>query len=108
MKLSILGSVCVCGFLLFGFLFLIPSNALASTFTVTKTADTNDGTCDSDCSLREALAAANANAGGDTIAFNIPTSDGGYSSANDNWTITLGSGLTISANQNTIFDGSTQ
>ncbi len=29
-----------------------------SPLTVTKTADTNDGTCDSDCSLREAIAAA--------------------------------------------------
>src|SRR5260221_514232 len=28
-------------------------------FVVTKTADTNDGVCDSDCSLREAIAAAN-------------------------------------------------
>jgi len=30
-----------------------------ATFTVTKTADTNDGTCNADCSLREAIAAAN-------------------------------------------------
>ena len=39
--------------------------------TVTKTADTDDGSCDADCSLREAINAANANAGTDTIAFNI-------------------------------------
>ena len=32
----------------------------AATFTVTKIADTNDGVCDADCSLREAVAAANA------------------------------------------------
>lgn len=44
----------------------------ATTFTVTKTADTADGTCDADCSLREAITAANANAGTDTIAFAIP------------------------------------
>ncbi|HEV7745474.1 MAG TPA: choice-of-anchor Q domain-containing protein [Pyrinomonadaceae bacterium] len=31
-----------------------------TTFTVTKTADTNDGTCDADCSLREAIVASNA------------------------------------------------
>lgn len=31
----------------------------AATFTVTKTADTLDGTCDADCSLREAVTAAN-------------------------------------------------
>ncbi len=30
------------------------------TFTVTKTADTNDNVCDADCSLREAIASANA------------------------------------------------
>lgn len=41
--------------------------AHAATFTVTKTADTNDGTCDADCSLREAVIAANAAAGADTI-----------------------------------------
>ena len=43
--------------------------AQAATFTVTKTADTNDGTCDADCSLREAIGAANAAAGADTITL---------------------------------------
>src|SRR5688500_7440440 len=37
-----------------------------STWTVTKTADTRDGVCNADCSLREAIAAA---ASGDTIQF---------------------------------------
>jgi CSLREA domain-containing protein len=41
----------------------------AATFTVTKTADTNDGTCNADCSLREAIVAANATAGADTIVL---------------------------------------
>ncbi len=41
----------------------------AATFTVTKTGDSNDGTCDTDCSLREAVAAANTAAGDDIIAF---------------------------------------
>ncbi len=41
--------------------------AHAATFVVTKTADTADGTCDADCSLREAIIAANAAAGDDTI-----------------------------------------
>ena len=45
----------------------------AATFTVTKTADTNDGTCDADCSLREAIVAANATAGADTIILNNGT-----------------------------------
>jgi CSLREA domain-containing protein len=43
--------------------------AHAATFVVTKTADTNDGTCDSDCSLREAIIAANANPGADVITL---------------------------------------
>lgn len=41
--------------------------AQASVFTVTKSGDTNDGVCDADCSLREAVIAANAAAGADTI-----------------------------------------
>src|SRR5215831_15527627 len=45
--------------------------ASAATYTVTKTADTNDGVCDADCSLREAIVAANNNPGPDLIAFNI-------------------------------------
>ena len=40
--------------------------AQAATLTVTKTDDTNDGVCDSDCSLREAIAAAGS---GDSITF---------------------------------------
>jgi CSLREA domain-containing protein len=41
--------------------------AYAATLSVTKTADTNDGLCNSDCSLREAINTANANPGADTI-----------------------------------------
>ena len=41
--------------------------ASAATFVVTKTADTADGVCDQDCSLREALVAANGSPGPDTI-----------------------------------------
>ncbi len=44
-----------------------PHSAQAATFTVTKTADTNDGVCNADCSLREAIVAANANVDADTI-----------------------------------------
>jgi CSLREA domain-containing protein len=47
---------------------LIPA-APAATLTVTKTADTNDGLCNADCSLREAIRAANAAAGSDMIVF---------------------------------------
>src|SRR5262249_56025416 len=37
----------------------VASTAFATDFVVTKTADTNDGVCDSDCSLREAITEAN-------------------------------------------------
>ena len=37
--------------------------ASATTYTVTKTEDTADGICNADCSLREAIIAANGNAG---------------------------------------------
>lgn len=55
------------------FAFLLVLTALpadAATFNVTKTADTEDGTCDADCSLREAIREAN-DAGGDDI-INVP------------------------------------
>ncbi|HLO33280.1 MAG TPA: Ig-like domain repeat protein [Anaerolineales bacterium] len=57
LTLSLLGSA----------VFVTP--AWAATFTVTKTADTNDGVCDADCSLREAISAANAAAGVDTVTI---------------------------------------
>lgn len=44
--------------------------APAATYTVTKTTDTNDGLCSAgDCSLREALIAANTSPGADVIAL---------------------------------------
>ena len=49
------------------------SMAHAATFTVNATDDTDDGACNgSHCSLREALIAANAAPGFDTIDFSIP------------------------------------
>ncbi len=49
--------------------FALPSNFGHATtyFTVTKTSDTNDGACNEDCSLREAIIAANASPGYDII-----------------------------------------
>ena len=56
-------------------LFLFAAGADGATFVVTKTADTNDGVCNTDCSLREAMTAADANGiGADTIEFEIPGS----------------------------------
>jgi len=47
----------------------LPQAAHAATFTVTKTTDSIDGSCDADCSLREAVIAANEAAGTDTIVI---------------------------------------
>ena len=52
-------------------LILLSSAAHTATFTVTQIADSSD-ICDSNCSLREAITAANSAAGADTIAFAIP------------------------------------
>jgi CSLREA domain-containing protein len=51
------------------FVFCSGLTASATVYTVTKIADTNDGTCDADCSLREAVAAANASVDNDSIEF---------------------------------------
>ncbi len=45
----------------------LAASAQAATWTVTKSTDSNDGVCDADCSLREAVIAANASPGVDTI-----------------------------------------
>lgn len=58
---------------------------LPSVWTVTKTADTDDGTCDSDCSLREAFSFAGPD---DTIEFAMPLFDSPQ-------TITLNSPITV-------------
>lgn len=46
-----------------------PIYANAATWTVTKTNDTNDGVCDADCSLREAVAAADGDGAPSAINF---------------------------------------
>ncbi len=54
-------------------LFAFPTPVAADTFVVNTADDLDDGSCDtSHCSLREALNAANANPGADSIAFDIP------------------------------------
>jgi CSLREA domain-containing protein len=54
-------------------LLVATSLSAQTTFTVNSTADTDDGACDAapDCTLREAIVAANTTAGADFIAFNI-------------------------------------
>lgn len=59
----------------------ILATADAATFSVTKTADSADGSCGADCSLREAMMAANADADGDTVTvpagrYDLTLSDG--------------------------------
>jgi CSLREA domain-containing protein len=49
----------------------VAAPASAATFVVTKTADTNDGVCNADCSLREAIIRANAHGGADVIRFAV-------------------------------------
>jgi CSLREA domain-containing protein len=79
------------------------------TLVVTQTADSNDGVCDANCSLRDAVDVANAMAGAQVINFQIPGNDPGCSSAA--CTINLqaasgqdaNSGLTISGD--TIING---
>ena len=53
---------------LFLVLVFLPANSFATTFPVTKTEDTNDGVCDPDCSLREAVDASNTNPGADDVS----------------------------------------
>jgi hypothetical protein len=60
----------------------------AATLTVTNTNDSGAG------SLRQVLASANP-AGGDTIVFNIPTSDPGYNFGSGVYTINTGSELVV-------------
>ena len=55
--------------LLLGSLAWPGSSVQADTLIVTKLTDTNDGVCDGDCSLREAIVAANATPGADTITL---------------------------------------
>jgi len=53
-------------------MFVQPSPAFAATYIVNSVGDVDDGVCNaSHCSLREAINAANANPGPDTITFNI-------------------------------------
>jgi CSLREA domain-containing protein len=51
----------------------LPAALQAAVYIPSKTADTNDGVCDSDCSLREAVAAANQNPGVDVILLHAGT-----------------------------------
>ncbi len=101
-SLSILAAIVTCT--------IAAQPASAVTFVVTKTADTNDGTCDADCSLREAIVAANASMGADEIDFNIPASDPGRNATTGVFTIEVSTmlGALPSIVQPTTIDGYSQ
>src|SRR5688500_5034284 len=74
--------------------------AQAATFTVTKTADTNDGACNTHCSVREAFAAANETNLPDTIDF-----DGALFSTPQTITLTGGELTATESGGNLTIDG---
>ena len=86
-----------------------PTSAPSRTSRVTKTADTNDGVCDTDCSLREAIGAANALAGADTITVPAGTYTlsiaGTGEDANATGDLDISDDLTINGTTFTIIDG---
>ena len=99
----------VVGVLLIQFFFAAP--AFAATFTVTKATDTNDGVCDADCSLREAIGVANALPGADIVTLPAGTytlSIGGTGEdANATGDMDITGDLTVdgAGNATTIIDG---
>ena len=92
--------------------FALSAAAAAVTFPVTKTTDTADGVCDADCSLREAIIAANAAGGPDTITLPAGTyiltlagPDSEDASANGDLDITSDVTITGAGSATTIVDG---
>ncbi|MGD8822797.1 MAG: CSLREA domain-containing protein, partial [Anaerolineales bacterium] len=80
----------------------IPTTAYADSFVVNTTDDNDDGQCDSNhCSLREAINAANANPGPDTISF------AGLDATGGDVTIQLLSPLNPLIDNGTTVDGTT-
>ncbi len=80
-------------------LWLVPGlqsvGGAGATYTVNSTADPGDGICDStECTFREAILAAAADPGTDTVAFHIPDSDPNYGHNTAGvWSIILSSSL---------------
>lgn len=69
---------------------LAAGNAIAATYVVDTASDDALDACTAaaaDCSLRGAIARANAGSGGDLIAFDMPASDAGFVAATQHWRI---------------------
>jgi len=78
-------------------------------YIVNSTADPGVGTCDAtECTLREAITQANGDGKVTNVAFNIPTSDGGYNLSTGVWTIYLAGDLPDLTEGTTAIMGSTQ
>lgn len=92
-------------------LLLVSIHTHAAQFTISKTADTADGACDSDCSLREAIIAANTNGEDDVIivpagTYTLARSGTGEDAASTgDLDITSPIVLTGAAEELTIIDG---
>ena len=86
------------------------ASGAGATFTVNSTADPGDGTCNAEqCTLREALLAAAASGGTDTVAFDIPDTDLNYGYHTPGvWTIVLGTKLAPLPNMSEVIDGTSQ
>jgi hypothetical protein len=63
---------------------------------------------EAECTLREAITAADSDAGSSNIAFDIPASDPGYNSSTGVWTIYLAGDLPTFTDDGTAIMGSTQ
>ncbi len=91
--------------------FLLVQFSNAATFTVDNTSDASLSACTaaaSDCSLRGAIAAANATPALDLIAFAIPTSDAGYQAGTQHWRIAVGATSLPTIETPLTIDGYTQ
>ncbi len=94
---------CITTLWLFILLCLLSGTANAAVYNVTKTADTQDGLCDADCSLREALTAATSSS--DTV--NVPAGIYILSHADGDFDLNTAGTLTINGAGigSTIIDG---
>lgn len=81
---------------------IFASTSHAATYTVTKTEDTADGTCDADCSLREAIIAANA---GDADTIVIPAGTYTFTRAGDGENSASTGDLDLTDSDTTIIQG---